>query len=222
MGSNDYIEKNFLTLEDLSEATSVSAVEIGNMINSACLPGPAYEIDIVSKIRSVFGEHEQSSTRAYFPKSHIEKIKAFLAAGVSYETSAAKEQKNFQLTYAKKIEESGADKFGLANFFQADGTVGGEPLEIFLQAEWQHYLDGTYGLCTRNATADEIACKEVMIAKIKYLTKQYDQEHEPALLAPLAEAVDVLDAVSAPFAPHEIARSSRGLYIDAVRKKYLA
>jgi hypothetical protein len=36
----------------------------------------------------------------------------------------------------------------------------------------------------------------------------------------LRVAVDLLDSVSAPFAPHEVARSSRHRYVDEVRKTY--
>jgi hypothetical protein len=37
----------------------------------------------------------------------------------------------------------------------------------------------------------------------------------------LAGAVDLLDAASAPFAPHEVARSSRRRYVDEVRAAWL-
>lgn len=37
----------------------------------------------------------------------------------------------------------------------------------------------------------------------------------------LAAAVDLLDRVSAPFAPHEVARSSRQRYVDEVRAAWL-
>ena len=98
----------------------------------------------------------------------------------------------------------------------------GPDAQALLEKEWQSYQQGTYGLCTKTASACDIAVKEAMIAKIKYLCQQVDDGLlSRFILNDLAQAVDMLDRVSAAFAPHERPHSSRHRYIDAIRANYL-
>jgi hypothetical protein len=94
--------------------------------------------------------------------------------------------------------------------------------DAHIAAEWQHFLDGTYGLCTRSGLPEDIAAKEAAIVLIRAMTalaaRQGLDEEERGRLA---GAVDLLDAASAPFAPHEVARSSRRRYVDEVRAAWL-
>jgi hypothetical protein len=222
VASLDYILANFLTIEELSLKSEVEVQSLRQMMKAGCLPGPAYTIAFDCHINSVFGDHAEQLLREYFPVSHIDKAKAFSTSAISLSALAEKTKRSFLLIYKKRMEAYGAAAFGLQRFFTKDGRVGGLEAERFLEEEWQHYLAGTYGLCTRTATADDIATKEIMTAKIKYLTAKLDNQHDDQTIVLLADAVEQLDAVSAPFAPHEVGRSSRYTYIDAVREKYLA
>lgn len=55
---------------------------------------------------------------------------------------------------------------------------------------------------------EDIAAKELAIALIR----------EADGRARLRRCVDLLDSVSSPFAPHEVARSSRHRYVDEMRR----
>lgn len=98
-----------------------------------------------------------------------------------------------------------------------DDPKPGAGLDAHLEDEWGHLLAGTYGLCTRSGLPEDIAAKELAICVIKELTGDANAAPD---LERLRQAVDLLDRASAPFAPHERARSSRHRYIDLVRQGY--
>jgi aminoglycoside/choline kinase family phosphotransferase len=94
--------------------------------------------------------------------------------------------------------------------------------DAHIAVEWGHFLDGTYGLCTRSGLPEDIAAKEAAIVLIRELSSQGGaQELGDEQRKRLAAAVDLLDAASAPFAPHEVARSSRRRYVDEIRAAWL-
>ena len=218
MDSALYIKSNYLTLEDVAVRAGVSSDRLIEMIEAGCLPHAAYRLDQTYEVSSFFGQHSRSESKGYYPYSHVEKVAALLEKSKDWAELALEEKERFRSIYKVTLEEYKAAGFGMAEYFTSDGKAGGAAFEEFIASEWQHYLDGTYGLCTKTASAREIALKEVMIAKIKHLltTEQFSD----AELTELEKAVDILDEVSAEFAPHERERSSRGQYIDAVREKY--
>lgn len=222
MSSHQYIIQNFLTLPQLSESSGVSQNRIVELIEAGCFPKASYTIEMQGEIRSFFGLFEESATLEFFPRSMIGLARDLAGKSGSLEQLAAELKWAFFKVYKHILEGADAGKYGLAAFFEPDGKAGGDALSSFLEQEWAHYLDGTYGVCTHTSCAEDIAVKEVMIAKIKFLCSEIDAGGGDADLAALEDAVSTLDAVSASFAPHEVARSSREKYINAVRKNYLS
>lgn len=222
MTSFDYIQTHFFTLDQVAHRSGVSLDRLEELQKAGCLPGPAYRLEGQCRINSIFGDHTEMVAQDYYPSSHVEKAKALVALDGSLEKIAGLEETAFRAEYKRMLVELDACSFGLASLFDTEGNVAGEMAEELLTKEWQHYLDGTYGLCTKRATAKEIAIKEIMIARIKFLTDEGRREASSVNLQALAEAVDALDEVSAPFAPHEVGRSSRQTYINEVREKYLS
>ncbi len=219
--SLDYIQSTYLTFEQLVALSGISAERLRAMIGTGCLPGPAYRATVKCRISSIFGDYDEEAEREYFPRSHVVKAKALEQVGGALVDLAAKEKTAFIAAYAETLEALRADTFGLEALFGADGRMGGLAAEDLLEKEWQAYLEGAYGLCTRTASAEDIATKEAMIAKIKYLTAAIDAGTATDARADLKQAVDLLDQVSALFAPHEVSRSSRGTYINQIRVRYL-
>jgi len=78
-----------------------------------------------------------------------------------------------------------------ANYF--DLPAAGEFLRTFdapdAEAELEAYLDGTYFVCVRNATVENIARKEELVTEIR------------RLLAELKPLVNELDELERPFSP---------------------
>ncbi len=101
----------------------------------------------------------------------------------------------------------------------ADKLNGG--LDTPVLDEWTHFLEGTYGLCTKTGLPEDITAKELACVLIHELI---DERGQQALSMRericLTLAVDLLYTCSAAFAPHERERSSRQRLIDQVRRDY--
>ena len=103
----------------------------------------------------------------------------------------------------------------------ADGTVELEGLEELIAEAFQHWLDGTYGLCTKHVTVREIVLKEVAIGRIRRLTengtrKALSPEDRPAL----QDALRTLDTVDSKFAPDERMTSSREKWLNTISRRF--
>ena len=103
------------------------------------------------------------------------------------------------------------------NFCSQNAKVN-ENLNQHIKEEWQHFLKGTYGLCTRSGLPEDIAEKELAILIInEILDLDFITDERKEMLT---QAVNLLDKVSPQFAPHERLRSSRHRLIDEIRRKF--
>ncbi len=92
-----------------------------------------------------------------------------------------------------------------------------EGLEQHIKEEWQHFLEGTYGLCTKSGLPEDIAAKEIAIYQINEILEQDENKRD---IETLTKAVDLLDNASSLFSPHERLRSSRHRLVDEVRRQH--
>ena len=102
-------------------------------------------------------------------------------------------------------------------FYSQDAKVN-QNFEHHIKEEWQHFLQGTYGLCTKSGLPEDIADKELailIINEISPLGALTDKNRDR-----LTRAVNLLDKASAQFAPHERLSSSRHRLIDEIRNKF--
>ena len=92
-----------------------------------------------------------------------------------------------------------------------------------LDEKWNAYLRGTYGICLRHATPENIVDKRWLIATIEALLQE-PAAHDSLWHAHLHAAVDALDAIEREFCAFDriyFGRPvSRDTYIDDVRARY--
>lgn len=219
MSSYNYITENFLSLERLSALSGATTGEIESMIEAKCLPNAAYQLKGECTITSIFGEYVEELTQCFFPNSYVDMVCNILSDPRPYEDIAQSYKKTFYDGYRRHLVALNAQHYGFQHLFDETGEASGAAADAFLDSEWKHYINGVYGLCTNSASIEEIVTKEAMIARIQFLVSK---ENDLSALdtQTLKEAVDTLDKVSAQFAPHELAASSRGKYIDTVNLQY--
>jgi hypothetical protein len=173
------------------------------------MPRPSYRLRLQVACDSYFGPHEESHAIDWYAQG------AVAWAGLLEMLDGPRQAFHvFADRYRRRLAQLAGD--GLLP------DAGELANDAHIAAEWRHFLDGTYGLCTRTGLPEEIAAKEAAIAVIRALTELgarqglHDEQRSR-----LAAAVDLLDRVGAPFAPHEVARSSRRRYVDEVRAAWL-
>jgi uncharacterized protein DUF6058 len=115
-----------------------------------------------------------------------------------------------------EIADAGRDEFE-REFLAA----GGSPDEV--DAEWDGYLSGAYGVCLKEQTPANIVRKEALVKAIGGLLAS-PEPGDSGWRSRLRTAVDELDELERPFAPeYDRARwgpSSRDRCITAPRERY--
>jgi hypothetical protein len=199
----DYLNSHFLTREQLLARSGIDGARLDALQALGMMPRPSYRLQVQLACDSYFGAHAESHAIDWYAQGMVAwagLLEALDGPRQAFEVFAAR--------YRRRLAQLAADE-----------TLSSD---AHIAAEWQHFLDGTYGLCTRSGLPEDIAAKEAAIVLIRAMTalaaRQGLDEEERGRLA---GAVDLLDAASAPFAPHEVARSSRRRYVDEVRAAWL-
>ena len=205
----DYLQRHFLTREQLLAQASVAGERLNELQAAGMMPRPSYRLRLDLACDSFFGQHAESHIIDWYAQGYVAwagLLEALDGPGQAYAVFAQR--------YRRRLAQLAVDKLGI----DPQDLAG----DAHIAAEWQHFLDGTYGLCTRSGLPEDIAAKEAAIVLIRALTasgaRQDLREEERQRLA---AAVDLLDRASAPFAPHEVAHSSRRRYVDEVRAAWL-
>lgn len=97
-------------------------------------------------------------------------------------------------------------------------------VSVDLDEEWDGYLSGEYGVCLREVAPETIVRKGKLMTRIEQLVDN-PQRDDTTWASSLGTAVNELDDLERPFAPHyDLLRfgspSSRSRLIDATRSRF--
>lgn len=197
-----YLEHHFFTREQLLAASGASDAELAAWQSARMMPRASYTLRLAIDCNSVFGPHAEQVTTEYYAKRYVEWIAALRTLGSETGAYAV-----FSMRYRQHLARLEATALG-----PMPAALHGDE---HIMAEWEHFLQGTYGLCTVSGLPEDIAAKEAAIALVRELENAASDQS-----ARLRQAVALLDAASAAFAPHERERSSRRKYVDAMRARW--
>lgn len=198
-----YLNDHFFTKEQLLAHCAIRADELQRWQARRMVPKASYRLSLDIACDSFFGAHREQRAVEYYAKGCVNWIDVLRRIDGEHEAHAV-----FARRYRTRLGELAASGMTHAERLATDEHIA---------AEWGHFLDGTYGLCTASGLPEEIATKEAAIAAIRELDDDRNRPQTEADRARLRTAVDLLDGASSPFAPHEVARSSRRRYVDDVR-----
>lgn len=205
-----YLSEGFFTESQLLAVSGIDAAGLAGLQRRAMMPQPSYRLRLDIECDSCFGAHQQHSRVDYYAKGYATWIGLLQSLGTDAEAFRI-----FSERYRARLKQLG--DAGLCSHHHKLNAG----LDAHLREEWQHFLDGTYGLCTKSGLPEDIASKELATILIKEIV---EERSEPALTVRervrLTLAVDLLDTASSAFAPHEKERSSRHRLIDDVRRNY--
>lgn len=201
----NYLNSHFFTTEQLLGRCGIDRQQLERLQQQRVMPRPSYRIRLDIGCDSFFGSHAEEAAVDYYSKGCAAWF--VQTAGLDNETKA---RALFLDRYRKRLDELAGSGIALGDPSFANAAR--------LDEEWNAFLAGIYGLCTVSGLPEDIAAKEASICVIRSLTENGSPGDVD--LARLRQAVDMLDSVGAPFAPHEVARSSRRRYVDDVRAAY--
>lgn len=196
-------------------AASMDLDRLDELQAANIVPKASYILDIDIKVKSFVAEHQEVQKYQFYLKGQLEWLAQINAKKISTESAA---RHYFETQYGLAIDEFLASE------------LGDKIVQIYPRSEWglsdhsetwAHFLNGTYGLCTRTGLPNEIFLKHIYIRFIEFVTlTNRPNEIKPKLLMLLSKAVEELDKVESDFAPHEVAQSSRQRCIINIKKDY--
>jgi hypothetical protein len=203
----DYLRAHYLSKDALLSAANTTEQQLRAYQQQGVMPLCSYKLSLSVQCDSFFGFHSEEKEVEYYARGYV----SWLAT-----ISTLQGREPVYSTFARRYKQ------GLGQL-KEQGHGSNSPklnaeLDQHIAQEWQHFLAGTYGLCTRSGLPEDIVAKELAILEITELTAE--AELLPQQLQRLSRAVNVLDAASAWFAPHERAMSSRHRLVDEVREQY--
>jgi len=202
----NYLNENFYTKKQLIDLAKISEVELTNFQDKKVMPSCSYKLSLNYSSDSFFGEFTNQDEIEYYAKGYLSWI-GMLKVTTNHQDVFA--------IFAQRYAESIADFKGMG-YTASDAKVNSR-LDLHIEEEWRHFLDGIYGLCTKSGLPEDIAGKELAVLQINEILAQ---DKEKIDLEQLTKAVNLLDKSSAMFAPHERIKSSRHRLIDEVRREY--
>ncbi len=201
-----YLNQHFLTRAQLLARCAIGADALLHWQERRMLPRASYRLRLDILCTSFFGEHREQLATEYYAKGTVAWIEALRPLAGEAEAVAV-----FARRYRARLGELAASGFAGPDRLGTDAHIA---------AEWEHFLDGSYGLCTVSGLPEDIAAKEAAITLIRALDGGGNQLLDASGRTRLRRCVDLLDAVSSPFAPHEVARSSRHRFVDEMRRMH--
>ncbi len=206
----NYLNEHYLTKQQLLDLAKISDDELCLYQRQEIMPKCSYRLALNYSSHSFFGEFTKQSDIEYYAKGYLSWLGIIKASNNHQSIFAI-----FAQRYRQAISEL------TQQGYHSDDAKVNEKLDQHIADEWQHFLNGTYGLCTKSGLPEDIAAKELAILQINetLALDEHSELGEPEL-AKLVKAVNLLDASSSIFAPHERANSSRHRLVDEVRRKY--
>lgn len=213
----NYIYQHYYERAEFCAAAQMDTAELARLEQANLIPKASYILDIELCAKSFVAEHQEKQSYEFYLKGQLEWLVQIANKNISTENAA---RHYFEAQYNAAIEVFLASELGqeIATLYPQTAWKLSDYSEI-----WQHFLDGTYGLCTRTGLPREIFLKHIYIRFIEFITAaNQPAELTPKLKSLLSAVVDDLDKnIESNFAAHEVAKSSRQRCIINVRKEYL-
>jgi hypothetical protein len=209
-----YLFETFQEESAFAAAHGTDPARLAGLIAQRLFPAPSYTLayapDGGGRITSYFGTHADTASYRFHLKAHGRWLADIVRFGLDGE---AQVEAFFRARYiaARDAFFAGAlgRKLAAAMPDVAAGFDDGQ-----IAASWRHFLDGTFGVCTRDGQPETIFLKE---ACASFVERMADGPGGAGYADILVPTVDLLDRVLSPFAPHEVERSSRQRWVNDMR-----
>lgn len=201
-----YLDRYYLDAAVLVERAGCELTQLQTLQAAQCLPVHSYEVRRTQTFTSTFGDHASAgAVRRYYHPS----VAAWLRVAAERATQMSLAQ------VARAFREDFELDFAAALAGREPPWPGG------VDYAWAYLMDGTWGLCLREISAQNMLIKE--FARIEFRRAMARAESSPpseAELQSLRTAIADYSSVVLPFAPHEVAASSTSTELAVVLKRY--
>jgi hypothetical protein len=202
-------------------------LELKKIEEEGCLPNPTYKVYVNGAVASDVRVNglPAGPYQSYFTAPVVWWMKRasmqLLNGAAGNLEQALKSWIKLDLRRALETHSDDAKMFGWRKLFDHEGKLLEDSLNAEIEAVWQDWMKGGWAVCLRRFDGYHLATKEIERARILALTDSGKRAkltpHERLILL---DAIERLDAVMLPFAPHERPHGTPGLLIDANVARY--
>jgi len=222
--SRTYVEAIATPREALAAASGVSDRELAAIEAAAALPAPTYVL-FENAIRSpiaVLGEAPNEGGRAFYCPSVVHWVRRAKLIGVDRSDLLEQLQAWFVHDFAAALEAQAADArlHAWSHLFDGNGTLVAAARAEQVRTLCAEWMNGGWAVCLRRWNGYHVVTKDLERARIGALTEDATRELDAAERQTLFDAIERLDSVMLPFAPHERPHGTPGLFVDRMRAHY--
>ena len=210
-----YLSEYFYSKDELMSLAKITAGQLEKYQALGVMPEPSYKVNMIAACDSFFGEHEELQELEFYAKGYASWLDDLQILQHKFCQEIQFKNEVFKLFYQRYCSEQ--ERLKSLGYVCNDFKLVSE-LDAYNTETWDHFIQGTYGVCTKSGLPDDIAAKAVAIFEINRLTES--DELSKAELNALENVVDLLDESSALFAPHERLRSSRHRLVNEIRRRF--
>ncbi len=214
----NYLFQNFLEQSEFARRANISAPALEDLIGRQILPKPSYCYQAKGKVGSFISDHEDMQLYRFHLKGHLAWINAIQKLRIENQQAAQNYFFDRYNSALRLFKESGIGK--------ELNVILPEILPMFddpLRADaWGHFINGVYGVCTKDGMPETILVKQVCVKFIDAITAAEHLRHSTSHCELLLKTVDLLDQAVSVFAPHELEKSSRQRCVLDVRARLKA
>ena len=211
-----YIKANCIEWKELCAEANISSAKLSQLIAEQILPSPSYVIDIETTIKSSLNDsYTIHDSEKYFSKNLLTLIEAY-----KDETDVSNVKQAFRKRMLEALKNANDKQFAYGNILDQSNEIDLERFEKAFEEEWSYFCQGVYGICTINASEEEIVKKEIAVKKLIDFNQKFNCEPlNDAYKETLKQLSLEFDAVTSLFAPYQRETSSRGKYLDKIAQQ---
>lgn len=212
----NYLYSNFLEERAFADACQSSSKALGILVQARVFPAPSYEYTSNGQSVSFVSDFTDCDTYRFHLKGHTAWFDVITRLGLHTEERA---RRHFFSRYNEAKVTFLTSDLG-RQLVEAAPDVGEQFDVEHADATWGHFLNGVYGVCTRDGQPESVFLKQAGVMFIEKMTAAGPGSLTPAQTQLLKRAVTLLDAVESDFAPHEAPQASRQRCIVDVRADF--
>ena len=212
----NYLYINFFEETQFANAVGTTTEDIQSLIAARVFPAPSYAYDVKGRSVSFVAEFKDHQTYRFHLRGHTDWYRDITQLRLDTEVRA---RDHFFDRYDHAKAAFLTSSLGVELQAQAPNVVNQFDDE-HSNSTWGHFLNGVYGVCTRDGRPESVFLKQAGVMFIEQMIGDSPDKPSPAKSELLRRTVNFLDGVESDFAPHEAPKSSRQRSIEDVRAQY--
>lgn len=219
-----YIEAIATPREALAAASGLTDQELEAIEAAGALPTPTYVV-FENAIRSpiaTLGEPPANGGRRYYCPSVVHWVRRAKLFGVERLDLLERLQAWFADDFAAALKSQAADArlHAWSHVFDANGELIAGAFADQVRSLCADWMNGGWAVCLRRWNGYHVVTKDLERARIGALTEDATRDLNATERQTLFDAIERLDSVMLPFAPHERPNGTPGLFVDRMRERY--